>query len=151
MARRQDNKAWEDFVAWCAGRGLDAVPANPWTLAAYARWCEPHQTPRAIIKAVTEISRVHEDKTRKRIDRDPLIQRTLNMIESRHKEKKATPKPKVDLFDAPDNEETSQKTRARAKKKPSAGKPAKPDAKASRLKRGLSTTPRLVSKRRLKR
>ncbi len=146
MPRRQDNNDWEDFVAWCAGRGLEAVPANPWTVAAYARWCEPRMTPRAITKVVAEISRVHEEKTRKRIDRDPLIQRTLKMIEARQKEKKA--KPKVDLFDAPDDGKTVKKPKSRAKKKPTATKPA---AGASRLKRGLSATPKLVSKRRLKR
>jgi hypothetical protein len=136
MPRPQQNKAWDDFVAWCQRRGLVAVPANPWTLAAYVRWCEPRQTPRAITKAVKEISQVHEAKTRKRIDREPLVQRTLKMIETRRK----ADKPKLDLFD--------ENAGAKSKPKPKSSKKQKPTA-ASRIKRGLSTTPRLVSKRRL--
>ncbi len=161
MARRQDNKAWSDFVAWCQRRGLDAVPANPWTIAAYARWCEARMTPRAITKAIKDISAVHADKTRKRIDRDPLVLRTLAMIERHRAEKK--PKPKVDLFE----DEDALKT-AKTGKRPARKAPAKTGAKtsgaktsaakttgakegaASRLKRGLAATPRLVSKRKLK-
>jgi|GEM_PF-562019 len=182
MARRQDNKAWSDFVAWCQRRGLDAVPANSWTIAAYARWCEARMTPRAIAKAIKDISGVHADKTRKRIDRDPLVLRTLAMIERHRAEKK--PKPKVDLFEDEDAlaapkprkrpagnapaKTASAKSTARAgaaktgtgktgkgntgSAKTGTGK-AKAGAKqsaASRLKRGLSATPRLVSKRKLK-
>ena len=39
--KKEDNAAWDSFVSWCLERGLTAMPANPWTLAAYARWCEP--------------------------------------------------------------------------------------------------------------
>jgi len=165
MARRQDNKAWSDFVAWCQRRGLDAVPANPWTIAAYARWCEARMTPRAIAKAIKDISVVHADKTRKRIDRDPLVLRTLAMIERHRAEKK--PKPKVDLFEDDDalaqpktRRRTARKAPAKTSTKKPAAKtgtaktaPAKSGAKesaASRMKRGLSATPRLVSKRKLK-
>jgi hypothetical protein len=180
MARRQDNKAWSDFVAWCQRRGLDAVPANSWTIAAYARWCEARMTPRAIAKAIKDISSVHADKTRKRIDRDPLVLRTLAMIERHRAEKK--PKPKVDLFEDEDALAAPKPRKRPAGKAPAktaktapakstakagaakagAGKTgsaktgtgkAKADAKqsaASRLKRGLSATPRLVSKRKLK-
>lgn len=138
--RRQiQTETWDDFVAWCQKRELVAVPANPWTLAAYIRACEPHQSPRAIAKAVKEISQVHEEKTRKRIDRDPLVVRTLHMIENRRK----IEKPKVDLFDEP----PKQKIR-----KPEKKSKAKTSTQSeSRVKRGLSATPRLVSRRRLSR
>ena len=154
MPRSQQNKAWDDFVAWCQRRGLVAVPANAWTLAAYVRWCEPRQTPRAIAKAVKDISQVHEAKTRKRIDREPLVQRTLKMIETRRK----ADKPKLDLFDENSgidkksgvNKKTGVQAKSKSKPKPKTSKKQKP-ATASRIKRGLSTTPRLVSKRRLSR
>ena len=84
IARRMDNKAWEDFVHWCQVHRLNAVPANSWTIAAYVRWCEPRMKPSVIAKAIMEINRVHESKTRKRIYRDPLVKRTLKMIENRN-------------------------------------------------------------------
>ena len=141
MPRSQQNKAWDDFVAWCQRRGLVAVPANAWTLAAYVRWCEPRQTPRAIAKAVKDISQMHEAKTRKRIDREPLVQRTLKMIETRHK----ADKPKLDLFDdnAGIDKKTAKQAKSKSKPKPKTSAKQKPAA-ASRIKRGLSTTPRLV-------
>lgn len=151
MARQPKFTAWEDFVTWCQQRGLTAVPANPWTLAAYIRWCEPRQTPRAIAKAVREISNLHESKTRRRIDRDPLVQRTMEMIEKRHRAAKE--KPKLDLFDDP-NAAAPIKTPA-SKRKPKTTTKAKTKAedaaKPSRARQGLSTTPRLVSRRRLSR
>jgi hypothetical protein len=141
MPRSAHNKAWASFVDWCRRRGLSAVPANPWTLAAYVRWCEPRQTPRAIAKSIKEISRVHETKTRKRLDRDPLVQRTLGMIETRRSAKRE--KPRVDLF-----EEGVVKKPVKARKKPVKREPqaAKTPSKA---KGGLSSTPRLVKRRRL--
>lgn len=138
IRRHTQSDAWDDFVQWCQRRELVAVPANPWTLAAYVRALEPHQTPRAIAKAVKDIARVHEEKTRKRIDRDPLVTRTLNMIENRRKTDK-TESSRIDLFDEPPT-------------KPKPKKKAKPKAETpSRVKRGLSATPRLVSRRRLTR
>jgi hypothetical protein len=141
MPRSAQNKAWDSFVDWCRRRGLSAVPANPWTLAAYVRWCEPRQTPRAIAKSIKEISRVHETKTRKRLDRDPLVQRTLGMIETRRSAKRE--QPRVDLF-----EDGVVKKPAKARKKPAKREPqaAKTQSKA---KAGLSSTPRLVKRRRL--
>ena len=147
MAGQVNAKAWDDFVAWCQRRRLCAIPANPWTLAAYARWCEPIKTPHAIAKAVKEISTVYESKTRKRIDRDPLVQRTLEMIENRHA--KAKEKPKLDFFE----EEPPQSRPERTAKKLMVKKNSKKESVAknsqSRIKRGLSATPRLVTKRRL--
>ena len=54
--KKQDNKAWDEFVAWCQKRGVSAVPANPWTLAAYARWCEPDRSHADIAKAFSDIA-----------------------------------------------------------------------------------------------
>ena len=92
-----NQKAWDDFVFWCQLRCLNPVPANPWTLAAYVRWCESRMTPRMIAKAISEIDRVHESKTRKRINRHPLVKRTLKTIEARRETLRD--RPKFDLFD----------------------------------------------------
>ena len=157
MPRSVQNNAWNAFVDWCRRRGLSAVPANPWTLAAYVRWSEPHHTPRAIAKMIKEISRVHETKTRKRLDRDPLVKRTLGMIETRHSVKRE--QPRVDLFE--DGAEgksprPGKRTATAAPKRPSKPtrstkpKPKPTPKSSSRVKSGLSATPRLVPRRRLK-
>ncbi len=140
MPRRAQNQAWDDFVDWCRRRGLMAVPANPWTLAAYVRWCEPRHTPRAIAKMIKEISTVHESKTRRRLESDPLVQRTLKMIETQ--KSAAREKPRVELFEA-----DAAKARKQSKTKKSN---AAVEVKRTRpVKAGLSATPRLVSRRRL--
>ncbi len=143
MVRSANNKAWDAFVDWCRRRGLSAVPANPWSLAAFVRWCEPRHTPRAIAKMIKEISRVHESKTRRRLDRDELVLRTLHMVEARHAAKRD--KPRVELFEA---EDADAKTAAPAKKPARARKPREPK-QTPRAKPGLSPTPRLVRRRKL--
>jgi len=149
MPRPPKLEAWTDFVAWCQKRGLDAVPAHPWTLATYVRWCEPHHAPKAIAKLIKEISAVHESKTRKRLDRDPLVQRTLKMIEAR----RGTPKPKqrLDLFDEEPAKTPARKPAAGKAKTPKTAKKTTKTTMKSRTKAGLSATPKLVSRRRLSR
>ena len=142
-----EEKAWGDFVSWCTGRGLDAVPANPWTLAAYARWLEPHHAYPVIAKTFTAIARVHTTKSRKRPERHPTLTRTLGMIEARAKAKKQAAKEKrLALF--PDDEALNPLTPAKKnktpKKKAGANKPGK------KTRPGLSNSPKLVSKRTLK-
>ena len=147
MAGRMNKKAWDDFVFWCQRRCLNPVPANPWTLAAYVRWCESRMTPRMIAKAIREIDRVHESKTRKRIHRDPLVKRTLKMIEARSET--VRDRPKLDLFD----DSLTTKPRQSSKKTTYSNKAPQrqlsKSASASRLKRGLNSRPRLVSRRNL--
>lgn len=148
--KSNDDKAWDEFVSWCRDRGLKAMPANPWTFAAYARWCErSHRFP-AIAKTIRAIARVHGSKSRKRPERHPTVARTLHLIESRSgaKEKsgtKRTPLFRDEDFAAPDAgaapESPSPKT---AKTK--SGK----TARAGKRRRKLSSRPKLVSKRRLK-
>ena len=165
--KKQDNKAWDEFVTWCQERGVSAVPANPWTLAAYARWCEPDRSHADIAKAFRTIFRVHNSKTRKRPDRDPLVVSTLAQIKERAREKKERAKDKrKPLF--PDDDILKPKAPKKAKK--SAKKGAKPKTKGQekgqekgkikgkakaktggkKTRKGLSTTPKLVSKRKLK-
>ena len=155
--KKQDNKAWDEFVTWCQERGVSAVPANPWTLAAYARWCEPDRSHADIAKAFRTIFRVHNSKTRKRPDRDPLVVATLSNIEERAKEKKAAVKRKAKdksppLF--PDDDILDPAPPVKSKKKISAKKaaPSKQKGKTGgkKTRPGLSAGPKLVSKRKLK-
>ncbi len=74
---------WLDFVAWCRARGLKPLPAHPWTLAAYARWCEPRHRYPTIVARVRAIARVHLLKCARSPDRHPTVVRTLALIEAR--------------------------------------------------------------------
>ncbi len=142
--RGPTNKAWEEFVVWCQAKGLKAVPANPWTVAAYARSLEPRYRPATIRKHIADLARVHEEKTRRRLARDPLVQRTLGIIERRAEQVKQD----AELFEDEDflaarkPRKRPPKRKSKSAKKPpqSATKPARP---------GLSAQPRLVSRRKL--
>ena len=105
--------------------------------------------PSVIAKAIRGIDQVHESKTRKRIDRDPLVKRTLKMIEIRSEAAKE--RPKLDLFD----DLLTTKIQRRGKKTNSSNQVSKKQpskrANSSRLKRGLNSAPRLVSRRNLAR
>ena len=147
MASRINNKAWDDFVLWCQVRRLNAVPAHPWTLAAYVRWCEPRMKPRMIAKMIMEIDRVHESKTRKRIHRDPLVKRTLKMIENRSE--KARDDSKIDLFDDPLKTRSLKRNKKTNLSNKASKKQQSKVASTSRLRRGLNSVPRLVSRRKL--
>ncbi len=144
--KKEDNTAWHSFVSWCTDRGLTAVPANPWTLAAYARWCEPQMPHKDIVRAFKTIFRVHATKSRRRPDRDPMVVNILKQIEDRAKEKKRPNEKTVPLFPdsdilKPDPPPKRKKTAAKAK----TGKTGK-----RKTLPGLSSSPKLVSKRKLK-
>ncbi len=150
--RREDNSAWDAFVSWCQERGVSPMPANPWTLAAYARWCEQQQSFGDLAKAFKVIARVHNSKSRKRPDRDPLVVNTLKQIEDRANEKrlkeKKKPKDKRPVL-FPDDD-ILEPTAAKRKKASLKAKPAKGKGEGKKVRPGLSTTPKLVSKRKLK-
>ncbi len=82
--RRQDG-AWRHFEAWCRTRRLRPLPAHPWTVAAYARWCERRQGYPAIVQRLEAIARVHLLKRLKPPVRHPTVTRTLRMIERRRR------------------------------------------------------------------
>ena len=87
MARRIGDRTWTEFVAWCRARGLRPLPAHPWTLAAYARWCEPRHRYPGIVKRLRAIARAHVLHCRKPRDGDPTVTRTLRRIEARARAK----------------------------------------------------------------
>ena len=129
MARRIGDRTWKEFVAWCRARGLRPLPAHPWTLAAYARWCEPRHRYPGIVKRLRAIARAHVLHCRKPRDGDPTVTRTLRRIEARARAKSQG----AALFRADD----FTKDRAPAAKAP--------DATAAR--RVLRSAPPLVRRR----
>ena len=148
MTRHGDDTAWNDFVAWCRKRGLSPMPANPWTVAAYARWCERHHRFPAIMRTIRAIARVHRSKSRKRPDRHPTVARTMRLIENRGRTRTKVKGP--GLFPEADIIGGTAKTGTSAAKdgtrKSARGRSRSP----ARTKRSLSPRPKLVSKRRLK-
>lgn len=80
--------AWNEFVDWCGRRGLNAMPAHPWTVAAYIRWLEYRASPTAIQRILRAIARQHREKSRKRPERHPTVTRTLRGVELRAKERR---------------------------------------------------------------
>src|SRR5512132_135303 len=85
MSARRREKAWNDFASWCKARGLRALPAHPWTVAAYARWCEARHRYPVILKQIKAIGRAHVLACASSPDRHPTVTRTLRTIESRNR------------------------------------------------------------------
>mgnify|MGYP007017144500 CR=1 FL=1 len=85
MKKRHDgrNKPWVEFTAWCRRRKLNYLPAHPWTVAAYFRWCELRKPFFAIEEARKAIARAHILKRRGAPHRHQTVKRTLLMIELR--------------------------------------------------------------------
>ncbi|MBI3113754.1 MAG: hypothetical protein HYZ04_04470 [Rhodospirillales bacterium] len=156
MTKQGDEKAWSDFVAWCHKRGLNAMPANPWTVAAYARWCERQHRYPAIMRTIRAVARVHRAKSPKRPDRHPTVARTLRLIESRARARSHVKGKGLRLFPENDliggagatggDEATAGTQAGKSAKRP----PTKADAKARpATRRGLRAAPKLVAKRKL--
>lgn len=139
MRIKKADKAWLEFVRWCRGHGLKALPAHPWTLAAYARWCEQRLKYPQIARHVIVIARAHLMACVPSPDRDPIVARTLSVMEERHR----APPLRAALF----NIEPSCKPRIAKKRTPQKqdAEPAK--RQASRPPRLLRTAPRLASRR----
>jgi hypothetical protein len=85
MSVKKRERAWSDFASWCKARGLRALPAHPWTVAAYARWCEARHRYAIIVEQINAISRAHVLACALPPDRHPTVTRTLRTIETRHR------------------------------------------------------------------
>jgi hypothetical protein len=135
MIARPKEKAWADFVAWCKARRLRPLPAHPWTVAAYARWCESRYRLPDIAKRINAISRAHLLKCASPPDRHPTVTRTLRVIEMRYRIRTKH----AALFRAEDFTDTATPARST----PSPGR------KSVRKRQGrvLRASPRLVSRR----
>jgi len=133
MSTKHREKAWSEFVSWCRVRGLKPLPAHPWTLAVYARWCEPRHKYAVIVARVRAIARAHLLACAAAPDRHPTVTRTLRTIELRQRTKTQRAALFADDIAGP------------AKK--AAAKPKAKSAAATRRARGLRQAPRLVSRR----
>ena len=140
IPKRAQDKAWLAFTDWCISRGLSPVPAHHWTLAAYALALEDQVKPEDIRKTLHAIAKAHLLKSRSRPDRHPLIERTLKMIENRRESREQ----KSELFD--DDLIAVKKPKKPRKPRKTTDKPEPAKTKVPRT---LSTTPKLVSRRRL--
>ncbi len=83
MTTASDGRAWAHFSAWCRARGLRPLPAHPWTVAAYLRWCEPRLGTARIGHRLKAIARRHFLNKLKSPVRHPTVSRTLRLIERR--------------------------------------------------------------------
>jgi hypothetical protein len=113
------------------------MPAHPWTVAAYARWCEPRHRHQTIVKHVRAIARMHVLHCLKPPDRHPTVARTMRAIETRTRTRRAG----AALFRAEDFAAAEARD---------AGPPSGPERDTeneSRGRRGLRATPRLVPRR----
>jgi hypothetical protein len=135
---------WLDFVVWCRARGLKPLPAHPWTLAAYARWCEPRHRYPTIMARVRAIARVHLLKCATSPDRHPTVVRTLAMIEARDRARVS----RSALFQLDDDPGARRGAADGGRVKRSNNANAEePAGGRRRVARGLRLTPRLVSRR----
>jgi hypothetical protein len=83
MTVKHRERAWTDFIGWCRARRLRPLPAHPWTVAAYARWCEGRHRYPVIVDRVRSIARAHVLACAPAPDRHPIVTRTLLLIEMR--------------------------------------------------------------------
>lgn len=130
MGKARFSRQWLDFVAWCQARRLRAMPAHPWTVAAYARWCEPRHRLPTILSRVRAIAEAHAANGATPPDTHPIVTRTLRTIENRRHNRRAARLVDVDDFSA--------------SPPPAAPEQAEP---ANRRPRTLRNTPRLVRRR----
>jgi hypothetical protein len=129
MAEPTQRKAWRDFAAWCAARRLRALPAHPWTVSAYIRWCESRTRIQAITPILRAIARQHLLKGHASPDRHPTVRRTLRAVDIRQRAKAG----QAALFRAEDFLESATDQPPATANKP-------------RRTRGMRSTPRLVSR-----
>ena len=135
MSVKLRERIWSDFSAWCRARGLRMLPAHPWTVAAYARWCENRHHYPAIVARIKAISRAHLLACAAPPDRHPTVTRTLRTIEVRNRTRAS----RAALFPA---EEAAGATSKRMTKPKGEAKPAR-----ARRRAALRKSPRLVPRR----
>ena len=133
MGAIKREKAWSDFKQWCKARGLRPLPANPWTIAAYASWCEARHGFPLIAKRIRVIARVHLLECAGAPDRHPTVTRTLHALEMRNRSRAS----RAALFP---RDETASSGRKEGKVPRAAWRPR-------RTQGGLRASPRLVARR----
>ena len=133
MSARKRERAWSDFAGWCKTRGLRALPAHPWTVAAYARWCETRHRYPVIVMRIKAIARAHVLACAMSPDRHPTVTRTLRTIEARSRTRAS----RAALFPTDDV----------MKADTALAKPPRRGLRERRRDRSMRSTPRLAQRR----
>jgi hypothetical protein len=81
------NVVWGEFVGWCLHKNLKPISAHAWPLAAYSLTLEGKMSPAQIRKCLARIGKAHAEKYKTRPDRDPLVEKTIKIIEKRNDQK----------------------------------------------------------------
>ncbi|MEE8394280.1 MAG: hypothetical protein V3R66_08035 [Rhodospirillales bacterium] len=142
MRKRVLDKGWRDFDAWCARRRVKALPAHPWTVAAYLRWRESRYRSPDIESAVKAIARGHLLNSAQSPDRHPTVKRTIRMIEARAH----TRSNRAALFLDEDFVEGGAAHSKGTARRPGGQEPQPKDTNKRRT-RIMNVTPRLVPRR----
>lgn len=140
MTLRRYGKSWNEFSRWCQARGLRPLPAHAWTVATYIRWCEPREEFTEIVERIKAIARRHLLAGYPDPERNPMVKRTLAMIERRIENRHQ----RSALFD----EEDFMQEPLHLDLEPEAPKPG--DVGTRKIK-SMRSSPKLVSKRPTKR
>ncbi|MBM3564825.1 MAG: hypothetical protein FJX42_01780 [Alphaproteobacteria bacterium] len=77
--------SWRAFAAWCRRLRLRPLPAHPWTVAAFLRWCEERPGAATVQDAVGAIAAVHVRRHMARPERDAIVRRTLEALDKRRR------------------------------------------------------------------
>ncbi len=83
QASLSKTRIWSEFKKWCAVRGVKALPAHPWTIAAYLRVVDRRMGGAQAHAALDVISRQHLLKTLRVPTRHAIVVRTMEMIDRR--------------------------------------------------------------------
>ena len=142
MARRAREKAWLAFSAWCRARRLTPLPAHPWTVAAYIRWCESRHRYQVVVTHVRAISRAHLLACCAPPDNHPTVLRTLRLLEARE----CTRGQRAALFPEGVYDPALAPAPGEGSDSP-AVKPPRAPRRAKSTPRAMATEPRLVSRR----
>lgn len=137
MAIRTQTRSqiWSEFRHWCAQRKMKALPAHPWTIAAYLRLIDRRLGAKDAQATLDAITREHVLKTMRTPMSNAIVVRTMEMIERRGEVRDQH----AALFDDEDALGEAPKAAPPPEKEP------EPEAK--RVRRMLSTEPRLTRRR----
>ncbi len=142
MRKRVLDKGWRDFITWCQRRRVKYLPAHPWTVAAYLRWCETNYRNPDIVTITKAIARGHLLNCSSFNDDHPTVKNTMTMIETRAD----TRAQRADLFLDGDFVEAKKDHSKIPSNRPLSDR-VKVAGKNKRRTRTMNITPRLVSRR----
>jgi len=143
MPLRTHGKSWNEFDRWCQARKLKPLPAHPWTLAAFIRWCEPRHDYAEIVAITKAIARRHLITGHSDPERHAMVQRILAMIKRRISNQHQ----RSSLFDDDGFNKKEEEIEDGDEAPDLAEEPKKAQA-GKRMLRSMRTAPKLVSRRR---